>query len=133
MKEDLSSDLPLVPGNPLEDILVRGKAGEIPPEDCVCAMLDDWLYVPSITEVQDDGSKFAPILLRKGNGDQFITAFSSLSRAGTVSDRAKFCLRIRGRELVRRIPSGFGLLVNPGYAVRLDLTAAGLHHLRRGR
>jgi len=99
MKPDLDSMLSLMPENPLEETLTKGKAGQLPVDECVRAVLDSPLYVPSKKAVQDNGDDFVPLVLKKDTGEEFIAAFTSLSRVNTVSDRAKFCVRLLARLL----------------------------------
>jgi len=131
MKNETLRLIPLVAKNALEEMLVKGKAGQISPEECVTAVLHSTVYVPSRSEVNPDGSGFTPVLLGKEDGIIFVAAFSDLERAKEVGDRAKFCLSLDGSDLIKMIPIGYGLLINTGFAVRLDLLPVGVDHLRR--
>jgi hypothetical protein len=61
-----------------------------------------------------DGSGMTPLLFDK-NGVQMLGVFTSLARVELFKDKTPYCLSMKGSELLARIPSGYGLVVNPGF------------------
>ena len=72
------------------------------------------LSVPSGSEVMPDGSGLAPLLFEK-NGIQMLGVFTSLSRVKMFKDKTPYCLSMNGSDLLSRMPSGYGLVINPGF------------------
>jgi len=86
------------------------------------------ISVPSAAEVMADGGGFQPLLFKK-NGAQMVACFTAMARIGSFADQTPYSLTIKGSELLRRIPAGYGLVVNPGQEVGFDVSPDGLKRI----
>ncbi len=117
------------PLNDFEIALEQAQNGRLEVRELVRVLMSSELAVPSAEEVMADGSGFSPLLFNK-NGVQMLACFSGMGRVGEFSDMTPYCLMMRGRELLRRVPSGYGLVINPGLTVGFDMTPDGVSRLR---
>jgi len=113
------------PLNELELALDQAQGGRLGVSELMRVLLSSKLAVPSAEEVMADGSGFSPLLFNK-NGVQMLACFSDKSRVGEFADMTPYCLMMQGRELLRRMPPGYGLVINPGLAVGFDMTPDGI-------
>lgn len=111
--------------SPLELVLLRARAGEVPVTDLIAELMRGEIVVPSGAEVGADGSGFRPVLYDK-DGTPMVGSFSDLALAASVSSLAPYALKLRGTELLRRMPPGHGLVVNPGHDAWFDLSPEGV-------
>lgn len=114
-----------VPSNLLEDALVRARAGQLAPADFLRVLLMSDLAVPSTAPVDATGRGLQPMTYDKA-GSPMVAAYSSLDRAKAAAGLARYALTIRGRALLRGLPPGFGLVLNPGLAAGMDVTSDGI-------
>lgn len=122
-----------VPVNEFEGLLERSQAGVAPVGALMMALLEAQLVIPSFNEVQDNWAGFEPLLFDK-NGVQMLACFSDRARiqeAGQVVRGAPYCLEIYGRGLLRRMPRGYGIVINPGLRTGFDITPEGIAKLLR--
>jgi len=86
------------------------------------------LYMPSKSEVREDGSGFVPVLVDQG-GMLLVAVFTALSRQ--PRGLAEYVLKANGGAFFRRLPSGYGVIFNPGYDAQLLLPPKGVAMLKR--
>jgi hypothetical protein len=122
------SDWP--PQNPLEQALLGTKTQKVPVDMFLQALVVSTLYVPSREEVQPDGSHFSPLLFER-DGVPLVAAFTHLDRAGRYSDKAPFAVSLNGRQFLSSLPTGYGLVLNPGYDVRSEILPQGISAILR--
>ena len=91
-------------------------------------MADHDLYIPSKGEVQEDGRGLVPVLLDQG-GMLFVMVFTALSRR--PRGLAEYLLKANAGMFFRRLPSGYGVIFNPGYDAQLLLPPDGVVTLKR--
>ena len=91
-------------------------------------MADHDLYIPSKGAVQEDGRGLAPVLLDQG-GMLFVMVFTALSRR--PRGLAEYLLKANAGAFFRRLPSGYGVIFNPGYDAQLLLPPDGVATLKR--
>ncbi len=126
---DDASERPL---NGLEQLLLDARAGRVPIGDLLRAFVTADLYVPSTTEVREDGSGFAPLVFDSAETGAPLTAvFTEPSRATAHAERAKYLLQVNGRELFRRLPPGYGVVINPGHNVGMEIQPYGVEAIVR--
>jgi hypothetical protein len=114
-----------MPLNSLEVALVQAQDGILPVQKLLQILVESDLAMPSATEVIEDGSGFQPLLFPKGEA-QMLACFSDKSRIGEFSSLAPYCLVINGRDVLRRMPLGYGLVINPGAATGFDISPDGI-------
>lgn len=115
----------LIPENDLEILLVKVQEKQIDFSEFAKSFLKSDLSVPSGSEVMPDGSGMAPLLFEK-NGVQMLGVFTALSRVKLFKDKTPYCLSMKGSELLTRMPSDYGLVVNPGFDKGFELPPSGL-------
>ena len=91
-------------------------------------MADHDLYIPSKDEMREDGSGFVPVLVDQG-GMLFVAVFTALSRL--PRGLTEYPLKANGGAFFRRLPSGYGVIFNPGYDAQLLLPPEGVVLLKR--
>lgn len=116
------------PENELEIALAEARAGHIAIDACLEKLLSNDLFILSKSEVLQDGSGIAPLLF-DFEGTTFVAVFSSLARAKLHTDKAQYCLKIIGSNFFKRIPEGYGAVINPGFSVQLEIMPEGLGRL----
>lgn len=118
-----------VPENGLERIIVDAKRGA----NSIAAMMEtivsSTLFVPSKSEVLPDASGFDPVLLDK-DSDPLVAAFSSASRVDVQHEVAKYVLQMNGSDFFRRLPPGYGVIINPGYTAQLIMPPPAISDLK---
>lgn len=113
------------PLNVLEASLLSAKIDEISVESFIVEFINSDLALPSATEVMEDGAGFEPILYDK-LGTKMLAAFTDKTRIGELVKIAKYCLVMNALQVLRRIPLGYGLVLNPGHEVGLELSSDGI-------
>ena len=91
-------------------------------------MANHELYIPSKGDVQEDGRGFVPVLLEQG-GMSFVMVFTALSRQ--PRGLAEYLLKANAGTFFRRLPSGYGVIFNPGYDAQLLLPPDGMAMLKQ--
>ena len=118
----------LIPGNPLEQGLASVRSGLIELTDFLHTFVFAEIVVPSGTEPHDDGSGFTPLLYEKG-GVELIAAYTSGTRVPTVDGAIPHCLVIRGGEFLRRMSANYGLVLNPGWSLGMEISPDGVRRI----
>jgi hypothetical protein len=116
------------PLNDLETVLLQARAGEVPVSRLMQMLVEAELAVPSAGEVMPDGGGFRPVLFPKEQV-QMLAAFTDRSRIGTLTDLAPYCLTMKGRDLLKRMPPGCGIVINPGSTVGFDIAPDGIRRI----
>ena len=119
-----------IPENDLENLLVEVQQKRLSFAEFIKFFLNADLSVPSGSEVMPDGSGLAPLLFEK-NGVQMLGVFTSLSRVKIFTDKTPYCLSISGNDLLSRMPSDFGLVVNPGFDKGFELPPSGITSIKK--
>jgi hypothetical protein len=119
-----------VPLNDLESSLVAAQGKKITIEAFIRQLLECDLALPTANEVQNDGAGFQPILFEK-QGTNMLAAFTDKSRALQLSHVATYCMVMNALEVLRRIPQGYGVVINPGFTVGLELSPDGIAQIVR--
>lgn len=114
-----------LPLNKLEEELLDTQRGSKPAGEFVQLLWSSDLALPTANEVKDDGSGLSPILFDK-LGANMLATFTSKERMGHLPQLAKYCLVLKGAEVLRRMPTGYGLVVNPGLEVGFEISPAGI-------
>lgn len=117
------------PENDLEVAIISAKRGAAPLNKLLMNLATSPLFISSKAEVQSDGRGFEPLLLEE-SGTPLVAAFSSLARPGLHSEVAKYVLQMDGREFFLRLPSKYGVIVNPGYVTQLIIAPDAVSDLR---
>lgn len=117
------------PVNPVEIALAKAMQGGMTVAEFVTILLASNVYVPSSTEVQADGNGFRPLLFDTNEGTM-MSVFTSPERTEASASHLPFCLMIKCSQLFARMPSDFGIVVNPGWEVGMEIPAQGIQDIR---
>jgi hypothetical protein len=119
-----------VPANELEVALLEAMNGKIPLGAFLSRFVDHDVAIPSRTEVEQTGKGMDPVLFNR-EGVQLVSVFIDLERAKSLAQSAQFCLLMKGRDLIARMPHGIGIVVNPGFTVGFEISPQGISEIRR--
>lgn len=125
----------LNPINTLEHALVDASAGQISFEEFIRVFAAQTLVVPSATPVDENGLGLSPAFFYKPEFS-VIVAFTDLTRVARLRKTLdfQFCVAMNGSGLLNWIPSGVGLVVNPGFDKGFELApndVAGIRDIPR--
>lgn len=116
--------------NDLELSLVAAQKGELHISEFMKILLKSKIYIPSTEEVQLDGQGLQPLFFEK-QGIAMVAVFTELSRiTDDLKRHAKYCLSIRTRAFIEGFPKGFGIVINPGHLVGLEISSEGIDGLK---
>jgi hypothetical protein len=107
----------------IEHQILKAQDGALSGDALLRRMADADLFIPSTGEVQTDGSGFQPVLIDQ-DGSSFVVVFTALSRA--PKDMAGYLMQMKGGHFFRRLPAGYGVTVNPGYAAQMLVPPHGM-------
>jgi hypothetical protein len=120
--------LAFAPESDIEQRILDVQAQAYSADALMRELADHDLYIPSKGAVREDGHGFVPVLLEQG-GMVFVMAFTALSRR--PRGLAEYLLKANGGAFFRRLPSGYGVIFNPGYDAQLLLPPDGVALLKR--
>jgi len=120
--------LAFAPQTPIEHRIVAAQQGDLSGDALLREIAASNLYIPSTDEVQEDGSRFQPVLLDM-EGEPCVAVFTALSRV--PGDMAPYLLQAAGSHFFLRLPAGYGVIVNPGYAAQILVPAHGVALLQK--
>jgi hypothetical protein len=108
------------PTNTLEVYLQRGCAGEISTEESLPVLVEADIFVPSATECEADLSGFVPFVFNP-HGQTLAAAFTNPKLMDIYKDRMRGSVVMKGSELLSTLAPGFGLVINPGYRIGMEI------------
>lgn len=111
------------PESDIERLIVKARNDEFSGDALMLRMAEADLYIPSLGEVQPDGSGFEPVLIEH-DGTQYVAVFTALSRQ--PKGMAGYAMQMNGRQFFLRLPAGFGVMFNPGYAAQILMPPHGV-------
>lgn len=114
----------------LDRAIAAAQAGRGSVASMLSALLDATLAVPSGDAVEADGRGFRPVLFDRA-GVPMVACFTARERIGALAETAPFALEMQGRAFLSRIPSGHGVVVDPGHPLGFEIDPAGLARLLR--
>lgn len=120
--------LAFAPETPIEARILAAQAGELSGDALLREMASAPLYIPSSDAVQEDGSRFQPILIDI-DGQAFVSVYTAPQRARR--DKAPHLLQAQGSHFFLRLPAGYGVAINPGYAAQMFVPGHGIAALKR--
>jgi len=82
--------LAFAPQTPIEHRILAAQQGDLSGDALLREIAASNLYIPSTDEVQEDGSRFQPVLLDM-EGEPYVAVFTALSRV--PGDMAPICYR----------------------------------------
>ncbi len=117
-----------IPQNPLETALVEALAPTGNFNDFLKTFVQSVVYVPSATYVAKDPSNFRPVLFDK-NGEPHMLVYTARDRTDAVARVGPFVNALSVSQLLKAMPPGTGLIVNPDLSASFSMGATGLQRL----
>jgi len=119
--------LEFAPQTPIEHRILAAQKGELSGDQLLHEIAASDLFIPSQDDVQEDGSGLAPVLIEM-EGQPYVAVYTALSRAR--SDKTPSILQATGSHFFLRLPPGYGVVVNPGYAAQILVPGDGVAALQ---
>jgi type III secretion system (T3SS) SseB-like protein len=120
--------LAFAPQTPIEHRIVAAQKGELSGDALLREIAASNLFIPSQDDVQEDGSRFQPVLLEM-EGEPYVAVYTALARA--PKEMAPYLLQTVGTYFFLRLPPGYGVMVNPGYDAQMLVPAHGVAALQQ--
>jgi hypothetical protein len=110
--------------NSLEVVLAHARSGSLTMEDLLKEFADSDLIVASRTQLIEGGTPFRPLLLFKEQ-NTMMACFTDRCRIGDFASVAPHSIVMKGIDVLRALPPGMGLVINPGTTLNLELFPEG--------
>lgn len=118
----------LAPQNPLETLLKSAMDGQVPLKAFMQAFMASEVVLLTGSLVTADGSGFDPLLFAI-NDVVHVAVFTDAARVGDYPKEAPHIIRMRMLEVLKRVPGGYGVVVNPGTSLGLELSWPGIQEI----
>lgn len=115
----------LMASNALEHVLVEAQSGRKSMDEFLRVLVSSHLFIASVEEIQPGVPGLSPLLFDR-NGVPMAAVFTDSSRATVFAGRVKSLVRKNACDLLRHIPDGYGVVINPGFDVGLELLPDGI-------
>ena len=116
------------PETEIERKILAARAGDYSADALILDLAESDLCIPSQAHAQDNWRGYVPVLLEQ-NDFSFVAVFTARSRQ--TRDFAPYLLHAPGKPFFLRIPSGYGVIFNPGYDAQLLLPPDGVASLKQ--
>ena len=125
----------LTPENPLEHLLCAARDGKGSIEAFVDAMLQSQLFLPSEIEPEEttEGAGFQPIVANVGDDTMVIACTSDTRTSTLVNLELRSGVLVDGEWVIRMLPDGTGLWINPGWDASLMMRSSGMRGFKADR
>ena len=118
------------PINDVETSLVAAMNSRMPMAEFMKIFLASTVELPSANEVHVDGAGLSPIIFDK-EGVGMLALFTHKDRIASFAERAPYCVSIKAIDVLRRLPPGYGVVVNPGVKFGFDISSDGVREILR--
>ncbi len=113
------------PQTPIETLLKTAMHGQLPIGLFMKAFVASEVVLLTGSLVTPDGSGFDPLLFDK-QGVLHVSVFTDMSRVGFHSQQAPHTIRMLMLEVLRRVPGGYGVVINPGTSLGFEISPSGV-------
>lgn len=113
------------PQTPLESLLQTAMNGQLPIKAFMQAFVASDVVLLTGSLVTPDGSGFDPLLFDK-QGVLHIAVFTDPARVGVHAQQAPHQLRWLMLDVLRRVPGGYGVVINPGTTLGFEISPSGV-------
>ena len=118
------------PLNDAETFLAAAMGGQMPMAEFMKIFLASTVELPSANEVHADGAGLIPILFDK-EGTNMLALFTHKDRIAPFRERASYCVSMKAIDVLRRLPPGYGVVINPGGKFGFDISSEGVREILR--
>ncbi|MET4679496.1 SseB family protein [Stenotrophomonas rhizophila] len=113
------------PQTPIETLLKTAMDGQLPIGLFMKAFVASEVVLLTGSLVTPDGSGFDPLLFDK-QGVLHVAVFTDMSRVGFHSQQAPHTIRMLMLEVLKRVPGGYGVVINPGTSLGFEISPSGV-------
>lgn len=113
------------PQTPIETLLKTAMDGQLPIGLFMKAFVASEVVLLTGSLVTPDGSGFDPLLFDK-QGVLHVSVFTDMSRVGFHSQQAPHTIRMLMLEVLKRVPGGYGVVINPGTSLGFEISPSGV-------
>jgi hypothetical protein len=113
------------PQTPIETLLKTAMDGQLPIGLFMKAFVASEVVLLTGSLVTPDGSGFDPLLFDK-QGVLHVAVFTHMSRVGFHSQQAPHTIRMLMLEVLKRVPGGYGVVINPGTSLGFEISPSGV-------
>jgi len=115
----------LPPQTSIETLLCTAMDGKLPIRAFMQAFVASEVVLLTGSLVTADGSCFDPLLFDK-QGVLHVAVFTDMARVGYFPQQAPHNIRMLMLEVLRRVPGGYGVVINPGTTLGFEIAPAGV-------
>ena len=115
----------LPPQTPIETLLQSAMDGQLPIGLFMKAFVASEVVLLTGSLVTADGSGFDPLLFDK-QGVLHVSVFTDMSRVGFHSQQAPHTIRMLMLDVLKRVPGGYGVVINPGTPLGFEISPSGV-------
>jgi len=113
------------PQTAIETLLKTAMDGQLPIGLFMKAFVASEVVLLTGSLVTPDGSGFDPLLFDK-QGILHVSVFTDMSRVGFHSQQAPHTLRMLMLDVLKRVPGGYGVVINPGTSLGFEISPSGV-------
>lgn len=113
------------PQTPIETLLKTAMDGQLPIGLFMKAFVASEVVLRTGSLVTPDGSGFDPLLFDK-QGVLHVSVFTDMSRVGFHSQQAPHTIRMLMLDVLKRVPGGYGVVINPGTSLGFEISPSGV-------
>lgn len=113
------------PQTPIETLLKTAMDGQLPIGLFMKAFVASEVVLLTGSLVTPDGSGFDPLLFDK-QGVLHVSVFTDMSRVGFHSQQAPHTIRMLMLQVLKRVPGGYGVVINPGTSLGFEISPSGV-------
>ncbi|MBU2049604.1 MAG: SseB family protein [Gammaproteobacteria bacterium] len=116
------------PQTPIETLLKTAMDGQLPIGLFMKAFVASEVVLLTGSLVTPDGSGFDPLLFDK-QGVLHVSVFTDMSRVGFHSQQAPHTIRMLMLQVLKRVPGGYGVVINPGTSLGFEISPSGVSEI----
>src|SRR5690606_41484824 len=116
------------PQSPLGSRLQTAMEGKLPSKAFMQALGASEVVLLTGSLIAPDGSGFDPLLFDK-QGVLHVAVFTDKARVGFNSQQAPHNIRMLMLDVLRRVPGGYGVVINPGTTLGFEIQPSGVEEI----
>jgi SseB protein N-terminal domain len=113
----------------IDRAIVRTRNGELGMQTLLWVFASRVVLVASTAEPQPDLSDLQPVLFER-DGESLLTVFTNTVNSDLLAAEAPYLVAVAGEDLIRRMPDGVGIVVNPRSQLGFEVPARGVAAFR---
>lgn len=118
----------LEPTNSLETALRQAQIGKISMPDLLRLIVAADLFIVSVEEVASNAQGLHPLIFDRA-GVPMAAVYTASARAEAAESQVKSVVRMKGATIFRNTPPGYGIVINPGFDIGLELLPDGIQNV----